>query len=81
MSEYEYTESGVLLTFVEKMIYCIGWSDEDYEIEQEDGQIYCYEKEGHVLVTKIYPMKEKTLELILYSKEEFQQKIRKEEIL
>ena len=136
MSEYEYTESGVLLTFreltlllqsvgvryingfwlsefeisdeeviqligslvrkgilktsdtefymentVEKMIRCIGWSDEDYEIEQENGQIYCYEKEEVVLVTKIYPVREKTLELILYSKEEFQQKIRKEEIL
>ena len=66
---------------VEKMIRCIGWPDEDYEIEQENGQIYCYEKEGDVLVTKIYSVREKTLELILYSKEEFQQKIRKEEIL
>ena len=136
MSEYEYAESGVLLTFreltlllqsvgvryingfclseseisdeeviqligslvrkgilktsdtefymedmVEKMIRCIGWPDEDYEIEQENGQIYCYEKEEYELVTKIYPVREKTLELILYSKEEFQQKIRKEEIL
>ena len=124
MSEYEYAESGVLLTFreltlllqsvgvryingfclseseisdeeviqligslvrkgilktsdtefymedmVEKMIRCIGWPDEDYE------------KEEYALVTKIYPVREKTLELILYSKEEFQQKIRKEEIL
>ena len=66
---------------VEKMIRCIGWPDEDYEIEQENGQIYCYEKEEYALVTKIYPVREKTLELILYSKEEFQQKIRKEEIL
>ena len=66
---------------VEKMICCIVWPDEDYEIEQENGHIYCYEKEENALVTKIYPVREKTLELILYSKEEFQQKIRKEEIL
>lgn len=66
---------------VEKMIRCIGWPDEDYEIEQENWQIYCYEKEEDVLVTKIYPVREKTLELILYSKEEFQQKVRKEEVL
>ena len=64
-----------------KLICCIGLPDEDYEIEQENGQIYCYEKEEYALVTKIYPVREKTLELILYSKEEFQQKIRKEEIL
>ena len=41
---------------VEKMICCIGWPDEDYEIEQENGQIYCYEKEEYALVTKIYPV-------------------------
>ena len=43
--------------------------------------VYCYERSEKVLVTKIYSMKENTLELVLYSKEEFQRRIRKEETL
>lgn len=66
---------------VEAMLRCMGWPDEDYELEQENAVVYCYERSEKVLVTKIYSMKENTLELVLYSKEEFQRRIRKEETL
>lgn len=64
---------------VEKMIRCMGWPDRDFLAEKEYEMFYCYEREEMVLVTRLYPARKNALELILYTKEQFQKEFEKQE--
>ena len=56
------------------MMRCMGWSEADYPLEYEDGQIfYCYERGQEVLVTSLFQQKGGMMRLMLLGKEEFEE--------
>lgn len=50
-----------------RMIRCMGWPDWNYLTEIDGESVYCYEKKGDFLITRISPLRPQTIEMTLQS--------------
>lgn len=54
-----------------KMLLCMGQAEKEYLCQQEEGTMYCYEREKKVLTTQLCATRRKSIELMLYEKDKF----------
>lgn len=55
-----------------RMLQCMAWPEQDYPMVIEDETYYCYERGREVLVTSLCRTRQRTLELLLFGREEFE---------
>ena len=81
---YEMADKGILEAKGEeflmdakigKMMLCMGEPERFFELVPEDGELpgyFCYEREGYILITQLFPRKKDMLKLTLLEQNEYE---------